>query len=73
MHLQHSFKYNVKYIKQKYQHQQNKEKPAGIKYFCENSIKLDTPNQSLKRDNSVRSPQESDQPHKKLEMENGTN
>ena len=38
--------------------------------FCENSIIQATPNQGLKRDNSVRSPQETDQLHKKLQMEN---
>ena len=47
-----------------------KKNQLGINDFCENSIRQATPNQSLKRDNSVRSPQESDQPHNKLEMEN---
>ena len=42
----------------------------GIKDFCEDGIRQATLNQSLKRNNSVRSSQESDQPHEKLEMEN---
>ena len=47
-----------------------KKNQLGINDFCENSIRQATPNQSLKRNNSVRNPQESDQPHKKPEIEN---
>ena len=71
MHWQYSFKSCVKHVKQKHQHQQNKEKnQLGIKDFCVNSIRQTTPNQSLRRDKSVRTSQESDQLHKKLKIEN---
>ena len=48
-----------------------KKKQPRIKDFFENSVRQATLNQGLNRDNSVRSPQESDQPHrKKPEVEN---